>query len=86
MTNRLIRLLEYIPVFGAFVRSARLGGYAERLAFVLNILALWLLAVIWVGYPLLIVTMLSMTGLYLFGLVYLASEGIRSRWRSRGRA
>lgn len=86
MTNRLIHLLEYIPVFGAFLRSARLGGYAERLAFALNILALWLLAVMWFGYPLLIVTMLSLTALYLFGLVYLTSEGLRSRWRSRGRA
>jgi hypothetical protein len=45
--------------------------------------ALWLLAVAWYGYPVLIVTMLTMTGLYLFGLVYLTSEGLRARWRTR---
>lgn len=83
MASRLIRLLEYIPVFGSMLRSARRGGQAERFAFFFNIVALWLLAVAWYGYPVLIVTMLTMTGLYLFGLVYLTSEGLRARWRTR---
>lgn len=83
MTNRLTRLLEYTPVFGALLRSARRGGQAERWAFFFNILALWLLAVAWYGYPVLIVTMLTLTGLYLFALVYLTSEGLRARWRTR---
>ena len=83
MASRLIRLLEYIPVFGILLRSARRGGQAERFAFFFNIVALWLLTVAWYGYPVLIVTMLTMTGLYLFGLVYLTSEGLRARWRLR---
>jgi fatty acid desaturase len=83
MTTRLTRHLEYIPVLGLFLRSARRGGYAERLAFVFNVVALWLVALTQIGYPLLIVTMLSLTALYLFGLVYLTSEGLRSRWKSR---
>ncbi|MAA99943.1 MAG: hypothetical protein CMN87_13050 [Stappia sp.] len=78
MTNRPTRLLEYIPVLGWMLRSARLGGTFERYAFAFNIAALWFIALAWFGYPLLIVTMLSLTGIYLFGLVYVTSRGLWS--------
>lgn len=78
MATRLLRLFEFVPVFGWMLRSARLGGYTERLAFVLNLIVLWLLLVAWVGYPVVIVTMLSLTAIYLFGLVYVTSRGLSS--------
>lgn len=78
MTNRPTRLLEYVPVFGWMLRSARLGGTVERYAFAFNIAALWFLALAWVGYPLLIVTMLALTAIYLLGLVYVTSRGLWS--------
>ncbi|MHC5653979.1 hypothetical protein [Stappia sp.] len=74
-----IRLLEYVPVFGFFLRSARLGGEMERWAFAANIFALWLIAVFTFGYPVLIVTVLGAAWLYLLMLVVLTSQGLWSR-------
>jgi len=72
-------LLTRVPILGWFIRSAVNGSYAERIALILNVLVLYGIAVAYVGYPLVIVTALTLTGLYLLGLVLLTSQGLWSK-------
>ena len=75
----MLKLLTYIPILGWFVKSAVNGSYAERIALILNLIALYGVAIYFVGYPLLIITGLVLTGLYLTGLVLLTSQGLWSK-------
>lgn len=56
----LVRILLLIPVFNLFLRDAIHGEESAKFWFVFNLLAVWMLAIYFVGYPAIIIPALAM--------------------------
>ena len=65
--------LAYVPVVGFLAWRARRGGARDWVYFSVNVLLLWFSALWFVGYPLLIVTMLSLAAFVLTAIVFSTS-------------
>jgi len=65
--------LAYVPVVGFLAWRARRGGAMDWVFFSINLLLLWLSALWFFGYPLLIVTMLTAAVFMLVALVFSTS-------------
>lgn len=62
-----------ILVSGLMLRSALRGGDSEKIAFVVNLMAVWLIAAILFGYPAIIVPALIMVPIVLVTLFLLTT-------------
>ena len=75
----MLNLVYRIQLVGLFIRSAVQGSYAERLAFAINILALFGICVAIFGYPVIIVAALVMTAVMFTIIVGVTSQALWSR-------
>lgn len=75
------KLLFAVPVFGWMLRSAWYGDMVEKLFFLANVLALWAIAIRFVGYGALIVPLLVVAAVYLATLVVLTAGDLVSHTR-----
>ena len=77
-----------VPVFGWLLKSAWYGDMVEKLFFLVNILALWAIAIFFFGYAALIVPLLGLVAVYLVGMVILTAGDLAAPERApskRGR-
>jgi hypothetical protein len=75
----LAKIVFTIPVLGWLMRSAWHGDWVERLAFVGNMVLLWIAAIYHFGYPAFIVPALALVWSYLFLLVAITAADLISR-------
>ena len=68
--------LAYVPVVGFLAWRAKRGGSGEWMYFAINVFLLWLSALWFFGYPLLIVTALSAAAFTLTALVFSTSTDL----------
>lgn len=69
-----IFIVVALCVGGLMLRSALLGGDNEKIAFVVNLMAVWLIAAILFGYPAIIVPALVMVPVVLV-ILFLLTTG-----------
>lgn len=69
-----VQVLYRIPVLGWMLREAVLGPVTAKVFFIVNLLLLWLLCVIWFGYPAIILPALAAVPA-MFVLLLLITKG-----------
>jgi hypothetical protein len=55
----LARVLYNVPVFGWMLKEAVTGSPTTKVIFIVNLLLIWLLAIVWFGYPAIILPALA---------------------------
>ncbi|MCL6708450.1 hypothetical protein M8R20_15775 [Pseudomonas sp. R2.Fl] len=68
------RVLYNVPVFGWMLKEAVAGSATTRVLFIVNLVLLWLLAVVWFGYPAIILPALAAVPV-VFILLILITKG-----------
>jgi len=75
----LLRLLFAIPVIGWMLRDAVRGESDSKAWFLANIVMIWLLAVVFFGYPAIIIPALVATASIIVTLVAMTAHGLVRR-------
>ncbi|MBR0557808.1 hypothetical protein J5J10_19140 [Ciceribacter sp. L1K23] len=55
----LTRVIYHVPVFGWMLKEAVLGPVTAKILFVVNLVLLWILAIVFFGYPAIILPALA---------------------------
>lgn len=69
-----LAVLRSLPVLGWFIKDAERGDDLNKILFVFNFAALWLLAISVFGYPALIVTALAMVPIVFLVLIEITAR------------
>ncbi|PYB70499.1 hypothetical protein DMY87_21570 [Rhizobium wuzhouense] len=68
------RMVYHVPVFGWMLKEAVAGSATTKVLFIVNLLLLWLLAIVTFGYPAIILPALSAVPT-MFVLLILITKG-----------
>ncbi len=68
------RMIYHVPVFGWMLKEAVQGPTTAKVLFILNLLLLWLLAIVTFGYPAIILPALTAVPV-MFVLLILITKG-----------
>lgn len=76
---KLLRTLAFsVPVIGWMLKSAWHGDAREKTLFLVNLVMIWALAILYFGYPALILPALVLAGSYLAFLVVFTAGDFRN--------
>ena len=65
----MLRALFHVPLFGWLLKDAVLGRPSAAVWFIFNLAAIWLLAVLWFGYPAIIIPALAAVAIFFVALI-----------------
>ena len=69
-----MQLIYHIPILGWLIREAAEGSANTKTLFLLNCIAMWLLAIFFFGYPAIIIPALCLVGI-VFVLLIMITKG-----------
>ncbi len=72
--NKLARLIYWVPVFGWMLKEAIHGSAQVKTLFLLNMIAIWVLAIFLFGYPAIIIPALVMVAIIFTCLLMITAD------------
>ncbi|NKN39744.1 hypothetical protein HFC70_25670 [Agrobacterium sp. a22-2] len=70
----LARAIYHVPVFGWMLKEAMTGSVTAKILFIVNCLLLWILAILFFGYPAIILPALTAVPV-MFAILILITKG-----------